>query len=121
MNYKYSQIDKAVPEVGDLIRNLDTYNFINLVVAVGPPRVAGRAEIYSSKVDSVRYADIKQQHRLLLNGRRSRPFEWPISEHHGKWHRVEEIELRPVDNAVELKAILDSLPAVEDLRYQGGN
>jgi len=101
MNNRFVQ-DRGlrVPEVGSLIRSESSWEFINLVLKVGPPTQFG------SEIHSVRYARINGFKFELLKGTRCRPFLWDSLR--PGWQIVKEYGL--IDNS---EAIADHLKFLE--------
>lgn len=86
------------PRVGELIRNTNTGNFINLVIEVGlleNKEHEGRGFQNTVKIRSVRYAKTNGGNCLYLNGSRARSFDWFIG---GYWEIVEEFKAVKVGN-----------------------
>ena len=94
---------RDVPVPGDLIRNITSGNFINIVIDTYPfeDKIAVR---------SVRYGDTNHGEFRLLNGRRSKLIYFKK----GGWSSWEIVEeYRPSDNSVERKAIVEALKNVD--------
>lgn len=118
--HTFKAIAQRTPVPGDLIRNMDTGNFINIVLAVSEKTF----HMYGCEhvaVRSVRYGKVNGGDLILLNGQRSRSIMMPttaaINDGAGsKWQVVEEYV--KADNEGLRAAILKNMRNVDTV-YHG--
>lgn len=99
--------EKRYPRVGELIRNFQTGNYINLVIDVGP--LENITDWNGEKlnwvvVKSVRFAATNGGNCKRLDGLQARSFRWKIG---GNWEIVD--EFRKIDNSLECSIRYDQV------------
>jgi hypothetical protein len=120
MQHKFRAIQK-VPEVGDLIRNRDTGNYINIVISISETQEDSTGKFFY--IRSVRYGKTNGVDFELLHGKRSRAFKYYLPPGFNKWDVVVENVLvkrqvtvsvfEPLDNALLRNFIVSSLKDVD--------
>jgi hypothetical protein len=82
---------KRLPKVNELIRSVQTGNFINLVISVSPLITDEYGKFVW--ITSVRYATTNRGTTIFLKGRRSRGFKWYTRPGQNYWEVVDEFRI----------------------------
>jgi hypothetical protein len=117
MRHKFVYAGKyGYPEPGDLIRNADTNDTVNIVLSLSDEQINLKNGEKFKYIRSVRYAKVNHGSTIYLNGKRSRSFEWYGPNELGlgfSWSIVKEVVEIPIDDFNRRQKILEELKDVD--------
>ena len=111
--------EQRFPQVGDLIRSINTMQFINIVLEVSDVKRDGRGDYVL--IRSVRYGHTNSGEFELLDGQRSREFKYRLRalERVGVWHLVK--EFTEFDNSAVRAEIVKRMEGVDTVWRENEN